>query len=477
MASISSAGIGSGLDVEGLISRLVAVERTPINQLKQRTDGLKTQLSAFGRLQSQLSAVKDAAVRLNRADTYTGVTGATSDATVATATTASGAAAGSYTVNVSKLAKVQSLASDPVPTNSSTGTGTLTITFGQFSNDLTGFAADPSRTALVIPIITGADQLEKVRDQINALKAGVVASVVTDVNGSRLVMRGTQSGQANGFKVEVADDDGNPTDNAGLSRFAYDPSAVPAPINPGLSKQTAGNAEVNINGIDIVSATNQVAGAVEGVTFNLLKAQSTATVTVSQDKEGIKKAVTDFANAYNEAIKLVREQIRTDPATRTGGPLRGDSTVVGIQAQLRSLAGSSTTLGGSIGRLADLGLDPGADGTLKIDAAKLDKALTDKLPEVRAFFSGVDSGNAGNNGISQRFKTLLDGFLDTDGRLENRKSGLQSRITQNDKRNDELERRVELTEKRLRAQYTALDGTMSRATSLSTYLQNQLQRL
>lgn len=476
MASISSAGIGSGLDVEGLISRLVSLERTPINQLKQRTDGLKTQLSAFGKLQSQLSAVKDAAAKLNRADAYNAVSGTTSDATAVTTATSSGAAAGSYTVNVTKLAKVQSLASDPVPTNGTMGGGTITITFGQFSNDFTGFAADPSRTALVIPIITGSDQLDKVRDQINAMKAGVVASVVTDVNGSRLVMRGTQSGQANGFKVEVADDDGNAGDNAGLSRFAYDPSAT-IPVNPGLSKQAAGNAEVNINGIDVVSATNQVSGAVEGVSFSLLKAASTATVTVSQDKEGIKKAITDFANAYNDANKLLREQIRNDPAAGAGGPLRGDATVVGIQSQLRALIGGSTTLGGTITRLASLGLDPGTDGNLKIDAAKLDKAITDKLPEVRAFFSGVDAGDAGNSGLTQRFKTLLDGFLDTGGRIEGRKTGLQSRIDANGKRNDELERRVDLTERRLRAQYTALDGTMSRASSLSTYLQNQLPRL
>ncbi len=476
MASISSAGIGSGLDVESLISRLVAVERAPIQQLKQRTDAYKTQLSAFGRLQGQLSSVRDAALKLTRADTFGAATATSSDATVATATTATGAATGSYTVNVTQLAKQQSLASDAIPTGSSIGAGTITISFGKYSADLASFDADPTRTSLVIPIITGSDQLDKVRDQINALKAGVVASVVSDVNGSRLVMRGTESGQANGFKVEVADADGNNTDGSGLSRLAYDPTLGNA-VNVAASKQVASNAISNINGIDVESATNQVSGAIEGVTINLLKQGASSTLTVAQDKESIKKAINDFATAYNDTVKLVREQIRTDPATRGGGPLRGDSTVGGVLSQLRNLASGSTTLGGSITRLADIGLDPGADGTIKVDNAKLDVALNDKLTDVKAFFSGVDTLAEGNNGLAQRFKSVIDGFLGTDGRLELRKTGIQSRIDTNDKRNDELERRVALTEKRLRAQYTALDATMSRSQSLSAYLQNQLGRL
>ncbi|RVT82493.1 flagellar filament capping protein FliD [Inhella crocodyli] len=473
MATISSAGIGSGIDVESLISRLVAVERTPITQLQQRTDGLKTQLSAFGKLQSQLASLKDAATKLTRADTFTVATASSSDATVATATTAAGAATGSYSVNITRLAAAQSLASNAVPTGSSIGTGTITITFGKYNDDLSAFDADPARTSLVIPVIAGQDQLEKVRDQINVLKAGVVASVVTDVNGSRLVMRGSDSGQANGFKVEVADDDGTNTNASGLSALAYDPTAA---VNAGLSKQAAVNAKASINGIDVESATNQISGAIEGVTVNLLKQGSSATLTVGQDKEAIKKAVTDFATAYNSTITLLREQARVDPATNGGGPLKGDSTVTAIQSQLRNLAGGSTSLAGSLQRLSAIGLDPQSDGTLKVDSAKLDAALANPT-DLKALFAAEDSADASNSGLAVRMKTLIDGLLEPDGRIDSRQKGLQSRISTNDKRSEALELRLTLVEKRLRAQYTALDATMSKASNLSSYLTQQLSRL
>lgn len=473
MATISSAGIGSGIDVESLISRLVSLERTPITQLKERTDGLKTQLSAFGKLQSQLATLKDAANKLTRSDTFSAASGSSSDATAATATVGTSAALGSYTVTTTQLASAQSLASNAVPTGSSIGTGTITITFGKYSDDLSQFDADPARTSLVIPIISGADQLEKVRDQINILKAGVVASVVTDVNGSRLVMRGAESGQANGFKVEVADNDGSNTNATGLSALAFDPTLS---VNAGSLKQAAVNAKASINGIAIESATNQVSGAIEGVTVNLLKQGSTATLTVGQDKDAIKKAVTDFATAYNGTITLLREQSRVDPATRGGGPLKGDSTVTGIQSQLRNLAGGSTSLAGSLSRLAAIGLDPQSDGTLKVDNSKLDAALASPT-DLKALFGGEDSADAGNNGLGLRFKALIDGLLEPDGRLDSRQKGLQARISTNDKRNDQLELRLTLVEKRLRAQYTALDGTMSKASNLSAYLNQQLQRL
>lgn len=473
MATISSAGIGSGIDVESLITRLVSLERTPITQLKERTDGLKTQLSAFGKLQSQLATLKDAATKLTRSDTFTNATASTSDATAASATAGAGAALGNYTVNTTQLAAAQSLASNAVPTGSSTGTGTITITFGKYNDDLSQFDADPARTSLVIPVIAGQDQLEKIRDQINVLKAGVVASVVTDVNGSRLVMRGSESGQANGFKVEVADDDGTNTNASGLSALAYDPTTA---VNAGLLKQAAVNAKASINGIDVESATNQISGAIEGVTVNLLKQGSTATVTVGQDKEGLKKAVNDFATAYNSTITLLREQSRVDPATRGGGPLRGDSTVTGIQSQLRNLAGGSTTLSGALSRLSAIGLDPQSDGTLKVDTAKLDAAVANPT-DLQALFGAEDTGDASNSGLGLRFKTLIDGLLEPDGRIDSRQKGLQARISTNDKREDQLELRLQLVEKRLRAQYTALDGTMSKASNLSAYLNQQLPRL
>lgn len=477
MATITSAGIGSGLDVETLISRLVAVERTPIQQLQQRTTGLKTQLSVYGKLQSNLSALRDAASRLTRSDTFGAVTATSSNATTANATAANGTTAGSYTVRVDKLAAAQSVATNAVPSGSSLGTGTITIDFGAYTDDGMGgvsFDADPTRTSLIIPVVTGEDQLEQIRDKINAMKRGIVASVVSDANGSRLVMRGIDPGAANAFRVTVADDDGNNTDTSGLSALAYDQETG---VNTSSLKQAAQNAEANIDGIDIVSATNTVTGAVAGLTITLGKVSTDpVTLTVAQDKTAIKKTITDFATAYNDTVKYLREQSRYDPGSKTGGPLLGDSTATSVLNQLRGLAGGSTSLGGSLTRFAEIGLDPQSDGTFKVNDTKLDAALSNGT-DLRAFFSGIDDAEAGNSGLAVRLRTLADDLLSVDGRVTNRQKGIQTRIDEASKREAEIERRVELVEKRLRAQYTALDATMGKMQGLSSYLSQQLQKL
>ncbi|MBN8505650.1 MAG: flagellar filament capping protein FliD [Burkholderiales bacterium] len=477
MATITSAGIGSGIDVESLISRLVSLERQPIDQLKQRTDGLKTQLSAIGKLQSSLSTLRDLSGRLSRSEGFSGATASSSDATVFTASAASGAALGNYSIEVSRLAQAQSVASAPVAAGASTGTGTITIELGRYADDLSTFDADPARTSLVIPVVAGQDQLDKIRDQINAMKAGIVANVVSDVNGSRLVMRATDSGAANAFRVTVADDDGNPTDASGLSAFAFDRTAG-AEVNIGSLKQVAQNALAKVDGVDIESASNRVEGVVQGVTLNLLKTTavgSSATLSVAQDKTATKKLVTDFMAAYNDTLKQLRDLTKNDP-NGTTGPLKGDQTINSIQFQLRQIAGSSTTLGGTLTRLADIGLDPGSDGSLKLNDSKLEAAL-DKPDNLRLLFSGVDSADAANSGFGVRLREAVDNLLSLDGRIESRKAGINNRIEANDDRSEALERRVQLVEKRLRAQYTALDGTMGRNAGVASYLQQQLDRL
>ncbi len=474
MATITSAGIGSGLDVETLISRLMSLERKPISQLQERTTGLKTQLSAVGKIQSSLSTLRDVSARLSQNTGFNNAAASSSDATTVTATATAGASLGNYNISVGRLATTQSLASNAVASGSNVGTGTITIDFGSYSGDMSTFDTDPSRTSLIIPVVAGEDQLEKIRDKINAMKSGVVASVVSDVNGSRLVMRAIETGAANAFRVTVSDDDGNNTDSSGLSMLAFDPSNA---VNAGSLKQSAQNALLSIDGVDIESATNRIENAIQGVTVNLLRPTATGTSTainVTQDKEATKKLVTDFVNAYNDTLKLLRDQTRNEKDN--AGPLRGDQALISVQYQLRNLIGGSTSLGGSFSRLADIGLDPGADGLLKINDSKLSAAL-DKPADLQALFSGADNTDSSNSGFARRLRSLADQLLSTDGRIESRKKGLNDRISANGDREGQLERRLELVEKRLRAQYTALDGTVGRLSGLSSYLQQQLNRL
>jgi flagellar hook-associated protein 2 len=477
MATITSAGIGSGIDVESLISRLVSLERQPIDQLKTRTDGLKTQLSAIGKLQSSVSSLRDLASKLGRSDSYGAAAVSSSDASTVTASAASGAALGSYSVQVTRLAQAQSLAAPALASGASTGTGTITIELGSYAADLSTFDADPTRTSLVIPVVAGQDQLDKIRDQINIMKAGIVANVVSDVNGSRLVMRSVDGGSANAFRVTVADDDGNNTDATGLSAFAFD-QTVGSEVNVGSLKQVAQNALASIDGVEIESSTNRIEDAIQGVTVNLLRPTApgaSTTLTVAQDKTATKKLVTDFVAAYNDTIKQLRELTRNEQGG-VSGPMKGDATINNIQFQLRQLIGSSTTLGGSFSRLADIGLDPGSDGQIKISDSKLEAALNSP-DDLKALFTAVDGSDDNNSGFGVRLRTLADQLLSTDGRIESRKVGINSRIEANDDRSEALERRVELVEKRLRAQYTALDANMGKLNGLSSYLTQQLNRL
>lgn len=472
MATITSAGIGSGLDIESLLSKLVASERAPITQLKTRTDTLKTQLSSFGKVQSAMAAMRDAVAKLTRPDTWGAALATSSDAASVTATAGTGAAVGNVSVSVTKLATSQTLASGVLPTSPATvGQGQITIELGTWDAGQTTFTSKAGTTPVTITINPGEDQLAQIRDKINASGAGVVASIITDASGSKLVMRSKDTGESNGFRVSVGDADGINNDASGLSALAFDPTAG---ITSMTQKVAAGNAQAKLNNIDINAESNTLTEAIDGLTITLLKpTTSDVTLTVGQDKEAIKKSINDFVTAYNALTSLFRDQTKYDAANKTGAPLQGDSTVIGLQAEMRGIAAGSTTLGGTLNRLADIGLDPGNDGQLKVSTTKLDAAFGN-LENLKQLFMGIDSGNAENNGLGQRLRAFGDIALSMDGRLSSRQTGLQSRISGNDKRSAELEDRVALIEKRLRARYTALDTQMAQLNGLSTYVSQQM---
>jgi flagellar hook-associated protein 2 len=476
MATITSLGIGTnGLDTETLVTQLVQSQRTPIVQLQERTKGLQTQLSAYGKVQSALATLRDAAAKLTRPDSWAASVASSTDATSVAVSAGTATVAGNFAVSVSKLATSQTVASAALPVSPGTiGTGSITIELGTWDAGQTGFTAKSGATAVTINIAPGEDQLTQIRDKINAAGAGVVASVVTDATGARLVMRSSETGESNGFRVSVTDADLNNTDASGLSALAFDPSAG---VTSMTQKLAAGNANAVLNGLDIVSESNSLKNAIDGLDITLLKTTTAdVTLSVNPDKEGLKKSINEFATAYNAVIGLMREQTKYDAATKTAGTLQGDSTVVGLQGQLRNLASGSTSLGGALSRLADIGLDPSADGTLKVNNTKLDKAMGD-LDSLKSFFMGLDSGNAANDGLAQQIRRFSDEALNSEGRVTTKQQSLQDRISSNGKREAALELRMEIIEKRMRAQYTALDSTMGKLNSLSTYVSQQMALL
>lgn len=471
MATISSLGIsGSGLD-ETVITKLMAVERQPIAQLSTKTEGLKTQLSAFGKVQSALSTLRDAAAKLTKPDTWGGSLATSSDATAVSVTAGSGAPVGTNTISVSQLASSQTLAGSTRYASSAAvvGEGSLTIQLGAWGTDTDGnttFTDKADTAAVTINIDASNNTLGGMRDAINAAGAGVTASIVNDASGSRLVLRSTNSGETNGFRIDAG---------GGLADLGYDPRVG---VSAMIQTLPAQNARALINGVEVSSESNLLKQAIDGLNITLLKTTSVpASIAVSQDKDSIKKVITDFTTAYNAVNALLREQTKYDAGSKAAGTLQGDSTAIAVQNQLRAIIGGTTTLSGATGRLAQIGIAAGTDGNLVTTDAKLTTALGD-LDTLKTLFMGTDStGNTSNDGFAQRLRSYVDGALSTDGRLSSRQTGLQKQISNNDKRSSELEDRVAQTEQRLRARYSALDKQMSQLSGLSSYVTQQLEQL
>ncbi|MGY0197762.1 flagellar filament capping protein FliD [Leptothrix sp. BB-4] len=464
MASISSAGIGSGLDVGSIVSQLMTVEKAPLQQMQTAATKIQNQLSAYGKIQSFVSTLRDAAAKLASPTTWTSTSATSSDSSVFSASTDGTAQAGNYSLSVQQLATAQTVASPasafPV------GGGRLRIQDGSG-----GQAVDVS--------IDAGDTPAQVRDKINAAKAGVVASVVTDASGSRLLLRASDTGTDHAFTVKEVVSDGQggetTTTSGDLAKLTYDPAQpAAAGVNMALT-QPAANAKATINGLPVESGSNLLTGAVEGVTIKLAKVSaSPVDLTVTNDTESIKTAVQAFADAYNQLNTYLSQQTAYDAATKKAGTLQGDSGTNSLRYAMRGIVGATGTMSGSFQRLAQLGIDVKKDGSMSVDATKLGNALGSRLADVKTVFANKDTAVASNNGFATRLQQWGDDLLKFNGPLTSRSESLQSRASANTKKQDEFNDRMTQVEARLKAQYSALDTQMGKLNSLSSYVSQQV---
>lgn len=463
--SISSAGIGSGLDVSTIVTKLMSVEKIPLTQLQSRATSIQTTISTFGAVQSALSSFRDAARNLTSPSTWSQMSATSGDAGAVTVSTASGATAGSYAVNVSNLATAQSTVSGTYASASApVGAGSLHI-------DIAGAGgfADPSTGGVDIALAS-SDTLQTLTDKINSANAGVSAAIVTDASGARLVLTASKTGVANDFRVAGTNSDGG----SGLAALSFDPRST----TPGATTQSQAGADAHatINGLAVTSASNTLSGVLPGLTIGLLK-QTTAAVQVgvSQDTGSIKTAINAFATAYNALSSLLATDIKYDSATKTAGPLQADSTAVALQRQLRNVLGASTSASATFSTLSSVGLQVQSDGTLKVDDAKLGNALGNPAELKKAFATTAAGGMVGpSSGFAQQFRSLGDGAIGIAGTLTTRVAGLNKTLTHNQRDQSALQDRLNTTEARIRAQYTALDTKMSSISTLSTYVTQQI---
>lgn len=470
---ISSTGIGSGLDVTSIVTQLVALEKKPLTKLQTDAASIQTKLSTFSQAKSLLSTLSDAASKLTRDSAWNGMAVTSSNSSAVSATVTGIASATSFGVSVQQLARAQSVASSAITSSDGTvGAGTLTLQLGTWSTSASPATFAPGSAAAVSVSVAATDSITAIATKINEAKAGVTATVMTDATGQRLLVRSNTTGEQSGFRIHATEDAAAP----GLSILSFDPQSAPTGGMAANKVQYAQNTLAQINGIDVSSANNTFANAIPGLSLTVSQVTtSEAAINVSTDTAAMKKNIQDFVDAYNAVNDLLSSSTKYDAATKTAGVLQGDNTAVGLQNTLRSMMASSIGGNGAIKRLSDLGIDMQRGGTLVMSGSKLDNALKDPQA-VKAMFATADPTGTGSGGLAVKLKAFTGSLLSLDGLMNNKADALDAAIKRNTSEQDKVNIRAAAVEKRLRAQYSALDTKMGSLTALNSYVSQQVSQ-
>jgi flagellar hook-associated protein 2 len=474
---IIASGIGSGLDIDGLVRQLVTAERAPAeNRLRARETRLTAQFSALGSLSADLTAVRTSLAGFRSANPFQQQAVSSSNGSVLTATASAQAAAASYQVRVDALATSQSLATAVfAAADTVVGEGTLTLRFGSMvvsgspdgTQSIDAFTPNSERSEAVITIGPGNNTIAGVRDAINQAGIGLRASLVGDGGGVRLLINGGTTGAANALEIVVSDADGDNGDGAGLSQLSFTQGAANL-------QQTAAaqNASFRVDGLLLSSASNQIDNVIEGVSLSLRSIGSEpVTLSVSANRAPVLAAVRQFVAAYNAFIGNAAKATQFAPSTKVAGPLQGDFSVRSIVNQLRgTVTGFEPSGTGAIRALAQLGITSSVADALQIDEAAFQAALDSQPAAVEQFFLGP-------TGLATRLDGFLNGFLATDGVLPGRLSSVQASIDRLGNDREALSRRLESLEGRVRARFNALDGLLANLNTTSNFVQSQLANL
>lgn len=454
MASISSPGLGSGLDVSALVQGLIQAERQPAQlRFDQREAGLQTRLSAFGALKGALVALQDSLGALRGPNLFGRITATISQPSLFTASTTTGVRAGNHRVEVVQLASAQKLLSAGFTANAALGTGTLALTLGE--------------TSFEVAIDSGSQTLAGIRDRINGAgdNPGIIASIIAGDDGEHLVLTATKTGSIKAITVLASGGDG------GLARLDHDPlNAITGNFTEELP---AADAQIRIDGVLRSSSTNRIESAVDGVSLDLLSASpgSFADLQLAPDSTGARSTIKKFVETYNALAGTLANLSRYDPDSGSAGPLLGDSAVRALSAQLRREFGAPLTVAdGDLKLLSAVGISTDKTGLLTLNESRLTEQLKLNPAGVTALFTGA-------GGLVERMDRVLSGYGDASGVVDTRTRSLQNAIRSLGKDRERLDQRMENLQKRYLAQFTALDGLIGQLQSTSTFLSQQIANM
>ncbi|MBA6287424.1 flagellar filament capping protein FliD [Colwellia sp. MB3u-4] len=466
MVDIAFTGIGSGLQVSEIVDAIVGAERAPFeSRLNRREAAITTDISAVGALKGGLQNVADAIENLASTDKYQqrNITG--SDDFVALSSTKS-AEVGSYSVQVDQLASTHKLVSAGIDSSEAVGEGTLTFASGSNSFDIS---------------VSSSAILGDIRDSVNDSldNDAITATIITDDNGQHLVFTSKETGLANAIKVTTNDvSDGNNTDNAGLSRLAYDADSASPTFAKNLSETSAAtDAKITIDGALVVTnSSNEFVDAIDGITITAKKVHDVddniSKASVSENNANIKAGIEGFVKSYNELVDLSKQ---LGASSEDGvGPLAGDSLLRGVMGKLRQELSSSFASSGSDNlTLNQLGIRADRFGKFELDTDDLDAQIALNVEGVQNFFVGSDDVP----GFAASLKTLTDFYTESGGLIEGRIDSKNNQLTKIDDERIDFTRRIDSLETRLFAQYNAMDLIVSNLNATSSYLEQQLDNL
>ncbi len=445
--NITSAGIGSGLDLESIIEAFVTAESVPVEiRLQEKEERIEAELSGLGTFKSALSSFKSVSEKLESVEDFSEQLISVSNDDISV-TTNGYASSGSFSVSVIQLAQATRLQTPDFTDSSTTvGAGTLTFSAGSDTFELA---------------IDATDDLSAIRDKINAETEnfGVIASLVNSDSGSYLSYTTSMTGTANALTVTTSD------------------TALDDLSTNTTSSRTAQDAIIEIDGNNnyVTSSSNEFKNTIEDVTIiaNKVTASGAAELDISQDQEVAKELVTEFVSAFN-----VLSDSMKGLGSAKFGKLAFDSDLRTMKNQLSNIltntvsgmTGDITSLndiGVSFDRYGKLEISSVGTGTLSSGAEKLSDAIENNLTEVGSLFASTD-------GIVSQLTTLIDSYNDSDGTLTQRQSNLNINLSEISDEYDDLETRLRDYEETLRKRFSFLDSTVAGYDATAEWLKTAL---
>ena len=424
MASVSSLGIGTGVDLQNMLTQILAAERAPITRIDSQISSVKSKISIYGTLNSKLDALKTAAETWQFPSRLSAVAASSSETSVVGASASYNAAIGSYTMEVTQLASTQKSYSDSYAAGTTFGAGSIEISVG-------------GSAAISVPIDADST-LSQVSAQINSAKAGITATVVTTGDGSqRMILTGDKPGAANSFTLTstAIPSSGQPLEVTALSEAEI---AV-ANAADGLMRTAAKDAKMKIDGIEVTSSTNTFSESIQGLTLTAASL-GTSTVTVKTDPAKITSAVQAFVDAYNEVAKVIKSNSGYDAATKTGQALSGDSaarSVLSILGTVRTETPAGIS-GATLTALHEIGVTIQQSGELKLDTVALEKVISEKPNDLASLMQA----------FGEEFATTIMDLQGSGGTVGARISSLNDSVSRFNVSKENMEERISLVEKR-----------------------------